>query len=1114
MESIAFFDIIKPNQIFYPIYINNEDIDYNNVFEEKSSLFGLTKKILLQLYQQWFYYNKNNKVFFIYDDTLDKYLLKINNTTAQELNYDFYHDVEFETSRSEDNLISTFINDVKIENEDPQDFFITFINKILIETLDYFNIFDFQPVLDKPNDFLKIVNTEKGRFLQDIDNIIKEKNISLIVQDYLKTFDLTEYKNFSINESFNEYEQYLLYSNKLKLNETVEYNLELFEDLEIIPWLYLAALRVDYDTNQKSLLKAIFMKYIKENIKFVLTQNIQKKIYNNYANKTHKEQEKIKCFNSFFLLGINQLICETCFNLMEYYYYMIAGDFNINNYNDGITKIYNEWNKDGNFFERQFNLNGNTITAKYSIEYFKLPTSFLFDMVHKFNLETSEEINTLIKSPLILSIINNYNRLYNQTKNNIKILENNVYVSKDNFNLVTQFLINEILLQNRAENYFEIINNIQNVDLNSINQDIIQINSESEYLNASKLILLWFILIYERIIISRVDKIRPHENFTKYYLKIINNKPIIHQITQEALHEIYNKILNIITKIQLKNLKLHHEVSLFIIFYWLFVNDFTKFEEKDIIDFQIFIEAIFILTPFKKNFNRTSFYDERDIIPNYNSYSDVISKIQPDFKTNLLQKYEISEENFTEIINFVLECFSNQSDKYLITQLIEKQIYDIDNSIKYQNGIINTDMVLNELFDESYMNNFNDNFMQKDGQTIINPNFAYELKQYTPNFPTYCISMITEFKNPSRQNRLLVNKENNLKKNIGRMFFDIEDIHKDGKHYYNDIIPYINMLIDDICESSAGTQEEIENMKNKCKKEFIITTNTASAHGISYHVYLPLSCNFKKLKKFLNLRKHELELVPNDKTKDNVYKYVDPLVYGKYVTHLRMPFYGKGNLKLEQPNKFDEFTSNSNIKELITMEEWLHIIQKLSQNDLYIKPEFNKNNLIYQILNENNLKQINELFRTALKQWTDICLKNLDLLDLNIIYKQRNLILLEMLKNLLTSNYTQTRILSDKKNIHVIYKIGTGLLNENFQSIIPSMMITNTQNCIPWKYKEDKTNREWLKYISNADGKYKNTTISNETLKLCNDSNLKQEIKHLEREFKNSDFEYYIKIED
>ena len=441
------------------------------------------------------------------------------------------------------------------------------------------------------------------------------------------------------------------------------------------------------------------------------------------------------------------------------------------------------------------------------------------------------------------------------------------------------------------------------------------------------------------------------------------------------------------------------------------------------LNFQIFIESIFTLTPFKNNFNMKSFFDKEGELPNYNIYSNVLTKLQPEFKMNLIKKYNITEDNFEQIIYFILDCFSNQSSKHWITQLIEKQIYDIDISKEYQNGIINTDTVLNELFNESYMNNFNDNFIQNDNQTVINPNFAYELKNYTSNFPTYCVSMITEFKNPLRQNRLFFKTDNTINNVVGRMFFDIEDIHKDGKHYYNDIIPYINMLIDDICESSAGTKNEIEMMKNKCKKEFIITTNTASAHGISYHVYLPLSCNFKKLKKFLNRRIKESEVTQNDKKNDNVYKYVDPLVYGKYVTHLRMPFYGKGNLKLEHNNKFDEFTSNSNIKELITIEEWLHIITKLNQNDLLVKSEFDKNNLMYQFLNEDDLKFMNEALNKGLKQFTDVCLNHLDYLDLNIIYKQRNLILLDMLKNLLTSNYTQTRILSDKKNMHVIYKM-------------------------------------------------------------------------------------------
>lgn len=139
----------------------------------------------------------------------------------------------------------------------------------------------------------------------------------------------------------------------------------------------------------------------------------------------------------------------------------------------------------------------------------------------------------------------------------------------------------------------------------------------------------------------------------------------------------------------------------------------------------------------------------------------------------------------------------------------------------------------------------------------------------------------------------------------GRIFFDIEDIPTDGHHEWADAKFYMAQLISVLSWIYAGDDaKKRDKFTEEMIKSFVITNNTASSHGFSYHFYLPLNVMYKCMIAVLNSQ--FITKLRND-YEENVFRYLDPLVYLDDIVNIRLMYYNKGSnvFKLRKGTRSD-----------------------------------------------------------------------------------------------------------------------------------------------------------------------------------------------------------------
>ncbi len=139
----------------------------------------------------------------------------------------------------------------------------------------------------------------------------------------------------------------------------------------------------------------------------------------------------------------------------------------------------------------------------------------------------------------------------------------------------------------------------------------------------------------------------------------------------------------------------------------------------------------------------------------------------------------------------------------------------------------------------------------------------------------------------------------------GRTFFDVEDIPSDGHHEWADAKFYMAQLISVLSWIYAGGDvKKRDKFTEEMIKSFVITNNTASSHGFSYHFYLPLKVMYKCMIAVLNSQ--FITKLRND-YEENVFKYLDPLVYLDNIVNIRLMYYNKGSsvFKLRKGTRSD-----------------------------------------------------------------------------------------------------------------------------------------------------------------------------------------------------------------
>ncbi|EAX88406.1 hypothetical protein TVAG_050680 [Trichomonas vaginalis G3] len=251
--------------------------------------------------------------------------------------------------------------------------------------------------------------------------------------------------------------------------------------------------------------------------------------------------------------------------------------------------------------------------------------------------------------------------------------------------------------------------------------------------------------------------------------------------------------------------------------------------------------------------------------------------------------------------------------------------YAVNDEFKLNNGIDlrNVDEELNARYNNDVIKNISDNF-GNDGK--ING-------EYVPRVLTFNESVTTNSQQQKEKEQFAMLNEYNLVRNIpvgnglcqksspfviGRFIFDIEDIPRDANHSWEDSRNYMIQLISVLSFYNYPFSDN-DSISNRClfaeklSKGFVLTNNTASLHGLSYHCYLPAICQYSVFKEFLSLRfinhlrgdpaieeDEEINkkfnytggLLPDE----NVFKFLDPLIYMDNLINMRLMYYGKGSM--------------------------------------------------------------------------------------------------------------------------------------------------------------------------------------------------------------------------
>lgn len=1163
MKTLEFLNFRNPFTISLPL---------NNTFNINDNVY-LIKQIINKI--NGFDLGNKYKIDIIFDEKeSQKYILKLttkendiiykqlnynNSYTKNEIGYDNYINFDEVINRGINNIFREFINIIlekisniysfiddnkKIINEKIN------INQYLKKKLELYTNYDTiekNASIYKKRKFNQMFDLFNSIEINDFPNKLEYENDN--------KFNYTKYLTYKIRFSDISYEQIQTYfnitniQNYFKKQIIIDDNLSL-EYLKIIT--IIKALTSSGNFNIKNVnLKLALVTIIYEQI--VIKPKLEEKVFDlinsinlidpKYYN-TLEFFELRKLLASLYINGINEIISKTIVNLFDYYYLCYHENYQLENnnedtinkikkeqlenYNKNIEQIKTDWRQTNGFLTKEFNLTGNSFILKFIGSNIDLPYNFIYHLVYKFNIRNSNELISLINSPLIIDIIINYNHIEELNESN-----KNIYFTKFNFDLLIKLFVSEIMNNNEnISDYFDFNNETTN--------ELILFKPKTIFLKST---ILSIVLLYinESIIynFNNENEIINYDDYdiTNIYLNIINNQNSIYNIIKKEIdnyysfilklfnnnkEKIYNKVSNVI--------KIKKNIALFVVVYMLLHYE-TRSIDKNM---TLFIESLLtIINPLFKTEN--NFKNIQDIYKIYDPKFEIIKEGSERFKKyhnqyirlNIEKRHNIEINEYILLINCIEWCFKTNHNEILLF-LFNGNTYEIELNDKkyYKNEVLNNDKneVLNNLFNEEYLKNFYDN-IEINNNITINSNFIYSIQNSNLILPLFSNTLISEHKN----------EKNNEFDNMlyGRMFFDIEDIHNDNEHFYNDIIIYINMLIDDLCEvAKIENEKEKELMKQKCFNEFIITTNTSSAHGISYHVYLPLICQYAQLKVFLKKRKEEFNssVINKNLHIECVYSYIDPLVYNNTLTSIRLPFYGKGNLKLDYYDFDKELSSNNNIKELIEFKEWLELIKNFEFD--YLIKNLESLNLsdkqnIQNILGINNIEDFIISINENINNMNSNLLKDLNNYNLNVLYKKRNLILLFMMQYLITKPDLNTRILQKPFNMHLLYKVGNGLLEKINQEIIKEnikeedkktyclkqiierTLITNIDDCLKWdyEYEQDYKNNEWNNFINSEiqdDKILYFKKISEETMRMTN-----CEIKN-ERIFNNNDFEYCI----
>ena len=322
------------------------------------------------------------------------------------------------------------------------------------------------------------------------------------------------------------------------------------------------------------------------------------------------------------------------------------------------------------------------------------------------------------------------------------------------------------------------------------------------------------------------------------------------------------------------------------------------------------------------------------------------------------------------------------------------------------------DSIIAGYYPDKYLMEFIDNLDVVNNKKVVNTKFLYESAgraiidvDRDKNIAGYCMLNEALSRQASMDEGTLLE---------GRMFFDIEDIpvddDGDGNPKHNHCFNDIDIFVDELINALFGKDEEVV---KKIKSGVVITSNAASLHGYSYHVYLPAKCVFANLQE--SLRNLANEALKQTGTRKGVFNYCDPFVYSNKYINIRMMYYGKGILEYK-PRRKNTSKSMADSKFIKSFDIVKKIIDAVGNERL------------------NEIKNLDEELQSSfLTVTTDFISKALD--------KYMN-------DNKIKCIY----VLNAGNNYHVFYRLGQDIINssDNLLQVIKNgikqSMICNTKD--------------------------------------------------------------------
>lgn len=766
------------------------------------------------------------------------------------------------------------------------------------------------------------------------------------------------------------------------------------------------------NTGNVSNSEIVQMAYLLANVEFGISKGIRL-LYNSFC-------DKYKEISNLFPITTFEMLINTVLECYKHDYVFMNNDTIKNWYTafSDTKRLWSNENMEGKntVIERKFKLFVDSMNLQNINTEALIPQFPIHVNCYKFKFSRAKQIFDYVNSPVLFST---YARI-KPIENTMKVFDN-----RENFNVMRRhkselnfedfesyyipieiyenfikFLMN--LLNGTFIDTNEIVNNLFASNVNE-QQTINLINDNADFKNLIirlqkiSVTLLKYMSVFDINCMNFIDSITNKRNITYHPINTVINNLMMNEKFVEYIRKLIEDFCEIIILNQDK-LVLKPMFRDTIIMLNLKLKPTAKVDEKSICYLRFALSYLIVNNGFyydkirkinnykfmnfrPGNYDRNSVFAQNVTGPTATFMNEVDTDVDSDYETEFLNNIPIEDydDEYGTKLNLTIKELCEFLRYFNIKQLY-KLLFDINadnfNALNYAPLVCMLDSknVIDTFYKPKHLSNFVDNFVSDNGYTL-DPTFMFKIDDLNKNH-----QLKTDYSTTAMLNELVMKHTESNDQISGLMFFDIEDIKKDGNFFYSDIDAYINLLIDDIVDNFIGDYTIYDNgvqvvnttreeLKNICRNYYVVTSNCASKHGISYHAYLPIWCKYASLRKFIQKRKLEQERLTNEPgsvshNRYSVYNFVDELVYSDYMANIRMMFYGKGvnNLNFKSLSKTE--LENSERRSIFENDTMLNFAVSINQNynkyNKQVIAKHNKDEIVEKIINSECAKVLSK----------------------------------------------------------------------------------------------------------------------------------------------------------